>query len=316
MLPIRNSHQRSDEQSELGDGERRAPRPSRLGAASEDRTRGGRRLRGRACRLRGPRPRTSRVSHGDAHYTHERARAFFGCAVDRFASAAVLTTGRALAIVTAAQLALLYAWHAPGAAGLHWSRSPAAHLSMHASLLAAALLFGSRFLAIQESRVGAASRALTITGKLACLLGVLLVFAPRVLDTSTASWGATTEMMLADQRLAGLLMLAACPASYVLSGVWIASRWLLAYGGRSLARGFRSSGLRLERASMPERQSDPKRLPNDTPRPPGELEELERIWALPPGWRRITAVNNTFVGLFYIGAALCCSFCSRACWRC
>jgi len=24
-----------------------------------------------------------------------------------------------------------------------------------------------------------------------------------------------------------LLMLAACPASYVLSGVWIASRWLL-----------------------------------------------------------------------------------------
>lgn len=145
----------------------------------------------------------------------------------RFASAAVLTTGRALAIVTAAQLALLYAWHAPGAAAYTESH-PAAHLSMHASLLAAALLFWLAILGDTGIARWRSVAALAITGKLACLLGVLLVFAPRVLDTSAASWGATTEMMLADQRLAGLLMLAACPASYVLSGVWIASQWLLA----------------------------------------------------------------------------------------
>ncbi|PPC94018.1 MAG: hypothetical protein CTY36_12625 [Methylocystis sp.] len=143
----------------------------------------------------------------------------------RFASAPVLATGRALAIVTAAQLALLYAWHAPGASA-YVERHPTAHLLMHASLLTAALLFWLAILGDTGVARWRGVAALAITGKLACLLGVLLVFAPRV--TSASSWGATTETMLADQRLAGLLMLAACPASYVLSGVWIASRWLLA----------------------------------------------------------------------------------------
>ncbi|MEQ8700529.1 MAG: cytochrome c oxidase subunit I [Bauldia litoralis] len=44
-------------------------------------------------------------------------------------------------------------------------------------------------------------------------------------------------------------------------------------------------------------------LPNDAPRPEGELEELKRIWATPRGWRVLTAVNNTVIGLYYIGAA-------------
>jgi cytochrome c oxidase subunit I+III len=44
-------------------------------------------------------------------------------------------------------------------------------------------------------------------------------------------------------------------------------------------------------------------LPNRSPRPPGEKEELLRIWETPPGWRWITAVNNTVVGLLYLGAA-------------
>ncbi|WP_353645286.1 cytochrome c oxidase subunit I [Mesorhizobium sp. WSM2239] len=42
---------------------------------------------------------------------------------------------------------------------------------------------------------------------------------------------------------------------------------------------------------------------NPTPRPPGELEELERVWATPKGWRIVTAVNNTVIGLLYIGVA-------------
>ena len=45
-------------------------------------------------------------------------------------------------------------------------------------------------------------------------------------------------------------------------------------------------------------------LPNSVPRPPGELEALERIWEPPRGWRVLSAVNNTYVGLFYIGTAL------------
>jgi cytochrome c oxidase subunit I+III len=44
-------------------------------------------------------------------------------------------------------------------------------------------------------------------------------------------------------------------------------------------------------------------LPNPGPRPQQELDELKRIWATPRGWRTLTAVNNTVIGLIYIGAA-------------
>ena len=40
-----------------------------------------------------------------------------------------------------------------------------------------------------------------------------------------------------------------------------------------------------------------------TPRPAGEKEDLLRIWATPRGWRLPTAVNNTVIGLIYLGAA-------------
>jgi cytochrome c oxidase subunit I+III len=45
-------------------------------------------------------------------------------------------------------------------------------------------------------------------------------------------------------------------------------------------------------------------LPNPLPRPEGELESLRRIWTPPSGWRIVSAVNNTYIGLFYVGAAL------------
>ncbi|WP_170984637.1 cytochrome c oxidase subunit I [Rhodoligotrophos defluvii] len=44
-------------------------------------------------------------------------------------------------------------------------------------------------------------------------------------------------------------------------------------------------------------------LPNTGPRPDSEVEDLKRIWATPKGWRIVTAVNNTVIGVFYIGAA-------------
>jgi cytochrome c oxidase subunit I+III len=45
-------------------------------------------------------------------------------------------------------------------------------------------------------------------------------------------------------------------------------------------------------------------LPNKLPRPAGELEALERVWKVPTGWRVFTAVNNTYIGVFYIATAL------------
>jgi cytochrome c oxidase subunit I+III len=50
--------------------------------------------------------------------------------------------------------------------------------------------------------------------------------------------------------------------------------------------------------------NDATELPNPLPRPPGELDQLKKIWAPPSGWRILSAVNNTVIGLFYIGAAL------------
>jgi cytochrome c oxidase subunit I+III len=45
-------------------------------------------------------------------------------------------------------------------------------------------------------------------------------------------------------------------------------------------------------------------LPHNVPRPPGEKQELERIWQIPTGWRILSAVNNSVIGLFYLGAAI------------
>jgi cytochrome c oxidase subunit I+III len=44
-------------------------------------------------------------------------------------------------------------------------------------------------------------------------------------------------------------------------------------------------------------------LPSSTPRPPEELARLEEVWRPPSGWRIVTVVNNTHIGLLYIGTA-------------
>jgi cytochrome c oxidase subunit I+III len=45
-------------------------------------------------------------------------------------------------------------------------------------------------------------------------------------------------------------------------------------------------------------------LPNPGPRPAGELDELRRIWAPPRGIKFVTVINNNYVGVMYVGAAL------------
>jgi len=45
-------------------------------------------------------------------------------------------------------------------------------------------------------------------------------------------------------------------------------------------------------------------LPNRLPRPDDELQRLRDAWRTPKGWRFITTVNNTNIGLLYIATAL------------
>ena len=60
---------------------------------------------------------------------------------------------------------------------------------------------------------------------------------------------------------------------------------------------------------MTSRQSDTPpaagaHLPNRLPRPSGELQALQRAWEPPAGWRRLTAVNNSQIGVYYLATAL------------
>ncbi|MVW79866.1 cbb3-type cytochrome c oxidase subunit I [Bordetella sp. 02P26C-1] len=45
-------------------------------------------------------------------------------------------------------------------------------------------------------------------------------------------------------------------------------------------------------------------LPNPLPRPEGEEAALERVWQRPSGFRALTVVNNTYIGILYIATAL------------
>jgi len=45
-------------------------------------------------------------------------------------------------------------------------------------------------------------------------------------------------------------------------------------------------------------------LPNPLPRPAGEEPELAHIWRTPRGWRLLSDVNNSTIGVLYIGTAL------------
>jgi putative membrane protein len=139
--------------------------------------------------------------------------------------------GRGLALATLAQIAALWAWHAPPF--LNWAlQFPTVHLLMNASLFLTAFLFWRAVLRPHGKRSWQPIVALLMTSKLYCLLAVLFVFAPRALypafDAShTAHAAGTLNATLADQQLAGLIMLVACPVTYVLAGIVIAARWLL-----------------------------------------------------------------------------------------
>ena len=135
---------------------------------------------------------------------------------------------------TIAQLVLLWAWHAPPA---HRAAAGSMLISftMHVSLFAAALAFWTLLVRVSARNRWQAIFSLLITGKLACLLGALLIFAPRALYELSHGHHHSAYSTLDDQQLAGLYMIAACPLSFVLAGVIIAAQAMRDFGQQSSA---------------------------------------------------------------------------------
>jgi putative membrane protein len=144
--------------------------------------------------------------------------------------------GKALVPASFVQMLLIWGWHAPFALATA-IETPALHILMQASLLLGALWFWASIMTVAGSGKWRPILALLVTSKLFCLLGALLVFAPRALYAiggSSHVHGPSADL-LADQQIAGLLMLAACPATYLLAGTVIAARWLGLVGQETMS---------------------------------------------------------------------------------
>lgn len=128
-----------------------------------------------------------------------------------------------LALATAAQAGVFWAWHAPGAYG--WALSDdGAYWLMQLSLLGTAVWFWA---GVRRASAPAAVAALLIAMVAMGLLGALLtftgqpVYAPHFL--TTAAWGLTP---LADQQAAGLIMWAPAAAVYLAAALLVLGRWI------------------------------------------------------------------------------------------
>jgi putative membrane protein len=131
----------------------------------------------------------------------------------------------------ALQLALLLGWHLPSVLAYAFA-SDVALAAMHLSLFIAALWFWLAVIGAAGQAAWRSLAALLVTGKIFCLAGALLAFAQRPLYPALGNGHhapAPAAELLADQQLAGLFMLIACPLVYVLAGVLIAARWLSAW---------------------------------------------------------------------------------------
>lgn len=122
---------------------------------------------------------------------------------------------------TIAQLLLFFLWHSP-AVMTRMMVSPALAATMYLALWLAAAAFWSSIFEHTCDHVWRPVVALLLTGKLFCLVALILVFAPRVLYSSPNFH----SFDLADQQLAGLLMIAICPLTYVLTAILLLVRWL------------------------------------------------------------------------------------------
>jgi putative membrane protein len=127
-------------------------------------------------------------------------------------------------IATFAQIAAVWISHAPPvqAAALIL---PGVQLAMHGVLLGAAFSFWLLLMSLPDTLRWHSIPALLLTGKLLCLLAALLIFAPRALYGSAHAHGVLIHPIV-DQHFAGLLMIAACPLSYLVAAVVITVQFL------------------------------------------------------------------------------------------
>jgi putative membrane protein len=129
---------------------------------------------------------------------------------------------------TLLQIVLLWAWHAPAVYNAT-AAAPLLQAALHAGLLAIATVFWFSVLTVKDRSRWHTIPALLLTGKLACLLAALLIFTPRTLYDAAGHLAhsvhqAATIGALDDQHLAGLLMITACPLSYLVAAVIIAAQ--------------------------------------------------------------------------------------------
>lgn len=116
-------------------------------------------------------------------------------------------------LATLTQSAALWFVHAPALQSAV-SESVPAMIASHLVLFGLAIWFWTCVVAQQRQARWHAIGAMLLTGKLACLLGVLLIFAPYPLYRALHDHGG-----IDDQAVAGLLMIAACPPGYVLPAI-------------------------------------------------------------------------------------------------
>jgi len=141
------------------------------------------------------------------------------------------TTGLLVAVTTL-QMCVLWIWHTPSllneALSWHWL-----HVLMLGTFAVSSFLFWWTIVRFRGSHRWKPIVALLVTSKIYCLLAVLFVFSTRTLYALTVGLhgGHRTpafESTVADQQLAGLIMLAACPVTYVVAAIVIAAQWVFA----------------------------------------------------------------------------------------
>ena len=137
-------------------------------------------------------------------------------------------SARDLWLSVAINLACLAAFHVPptqqAAAG-----STLAQCAAAIALLSAATWFWTLFLIAGRERPWLSILPLLLTGKFVCLIGALLIFAPRdlyQLDGLVFALCAVGSSTREDQQMAGLVMIVACSLSYVAVAVASAARLL------------------------------------------------------------------------------------------
>ncbi|AHB49601.1 cytochrome C oxidase assembly protein [Hyphomicrobium nitrativorans NL23] len=152
---------------------------------------------------------------------------------------------RGFVLIVALHIGLIWTWHLPPV--LHAAQGGhTLHVAMCVSLFAVGVAFWHAIIGLGRDRWQAVA-ALLLTGKLFCLFAALLVFSPRVLYAGLAHAhhadpGAMTG--IADQQMAGVIMLAICPLAYVATGIFIAARWILDIERASPQPALRAASLR------------------------------------------------------------------------